>query len=378
MVADDPLIYRQPPRPAARRVGQTAARLLVAIAAMLGIGGGRASAADDVVVEPAEPVSAIQTNVIESLTPAEARKLLRDFVPGAQIEVDTGAACITRPHCLHLNALTSLDAETAAVLAKYRRGIMLGGLTSLDADTARALTSQGTRPLHLFGLTTLDADTAAVLAASKGWDGTLPKLATLEPDVAAALAAFEGADLNLGGLTTISPETAAALAKSQAANLHLYGMKTLSAAAARALAEFGGDKSMLLLPRLTEFDADIVTALAESKGKVSLPVEALAERIGQGLPLTPATVRLLSASAGPGQEIAIPGVIALHSPEAVEIARALAATKATLSLPNLKRISPQALAMLVASPTASIVIPPRDVLEVTAGLDGSHDDVVSP
>ena len=80
----------------------------------------------------------------------------------------------------------------------------------------------------------------------------------------------------------------------------------------------------------------------------------------------------------PIEQIAIPGVIALHSPEAVEIARALAATKATLSLPNLKRISPQAPAMLVESPTASIVIPPRDVLEVTAGLDGSHDDVVSP
>jgi hypothetical protein len=175
-----------------------------------------------------------------------------------------------------------------------------------------------------------------------------------------------------------SPRTAAALAKSRAANLHLHGVKTLSADAARALAKFGGERSLLLLPSLTEFDADIVTALAESKGRASLPVEPLAERIGQGVPLTPATVRLLSASARPGQEIALPGVIALHSPEAVEIARALAATQATLSLPNLKRISPQALATLVESPTASIVIPPRDVLEVTAGLDGSHDDVASP
>ena len=244
MVMDDARISRRPPRPAACHACRITTLLLVAIAATVGGGGGRlACAEDDVVVEPAEPVSAIQTNVIESLTPAEARKLLLDFVPGAQIEVNTGAACITRPHCLHLNALTSLDTETAAVLAEYRRGIMLGGLESLDADVARALTSHGVRPLYLFGLTTLDAETAAVLAASKGWEGTLPQLATLKPDVAA----FKGADLHLSGLTAISPETAAALAGSQAANLHLGGVTAIDAETAQALAAV---KAKLVLPEL--------------------------------------------------------------------------------------------------------------------------------
>ena len=197
MVMDDARISRRPPRPAACHACRITTLLLVAIAATVGGGGGRlACAEDDVVVEPAEPVSAIQTNVIESLTPAEARKLLLDFVPGAQIEVNTGAACITRPHCLHLNALTSLDTETAAVLA-----------------------------------------------ASKGWEGTLPQLATLKPDVAA----FKGADLHLSGLTAISPETAAALAGSQAANLHLGGVTAIDAETAQALAAV---KAKLVLPEL--------------------------------------------------------------------------------------------------------------------------------
>ena len=77
-------------------------------------------------------------------------------------------------------------------------------------------------------------------------------------------------------------------------------MKRISAATARALATFQGDT--LNLGAVTALDAEIVTTLADFKGGVRLPVDVLAARIGPGVPLTPATVRLLCASA-PGQEI---------------------------------------------------------------------------
>ena len=117
------------------------------------------------------------TNQIESLTPEQAKTLLAEF---------TG-----RSNCLQLAGLTTLDAETAKVLAEFK----------------------GSR-LWLYGLTTLDADTAKPLAESKAWDGQLPRISAFEsPDsveIAAALATRKG-PLSLRNLTKISPKTLTAL-----------------------------------------------------------------------------------------------------------------------------------------------------------------------
>jgi hypothetical protein len=84
----------------------------------------------------------------------------------------------------------------------------------IDADTARALAEFKGDSLHLGGLTTLDADTAAVLAGIDQWRGEMPSFEEFSaPDsvaIAKALAARKGR-LRLPNLKKISPKTLSAL-----------------------------------------------------------------------------------------------------------------------------------------------------------------------
>ena len=402
---------------------------LVAVAAMLVVtpgGFGRhAHAEDDVVVEDMGPMSSHQTSTIESLTPAQAEKLVADFVPTAlEVEVRLGMF-VTDPQCLILNGLKSLDAKTAAVLAAgWKGGIMLGGLTSLDVDAARALATHDRAArggnLSLFGLKTLDAATAKVLAETMAWDGILSRLTTLEADVAVALAAFKGSDLYLDGLTEISPEVADALGTCAALNLHLGGVTSLSAAAASALARFGRDGSSLHLTGLTTLDAESATLLTASKAwtgqlpklerldaatAAALVKFANAKRmpvmsLGGLTRLDGETARALatfkdgflnvsgltSLSVDSAKALAgcdawnglLPEITTLDSPDSVAIAAALAARKGPLRLPNLKKVSPKTLAALVEK--RDVDIPLIETLELIPEPDGSltNDDFVIP
>ncbi|MFM9059810.1 MAG: hypothetical protein ACKOSQ_11925 [Planctomycetaceae bacterium] len=70
-------------------------------------------------------------------------------------------------------------------------------------------------------------------------------------------------------------------------------------------------------------------------------------------------------------------VTAIDSPDAVEIARALAKIEGRIALPNLKRISPKTLAALIAK--EDVVIPLIETLELIPEPDGSPtDDFVIP
>ena len=253
------------------------------------------------------------TNAIEQLTPAEARKLVAEF-PGANVKFAPAhdTTITTSSRGLPLSGLRSLDAETAKALAAYEGELVLGGLTSLDAAAAEALTNGKAYSIYLHGLTELDADTARVLAASKKVQSWLSKLTTLDDAAAAALADFKVQDLYLDGLTVISPQVAQSLSRSAAVNLHLNGVTTLSLAAAQALAGFGRgrDGTNLSLQGLTELDPETAAALAASKAwDGQLPHLAT---------LDTATAQALAASAV--QQFSLDGVTELDA----KMARTLA------------------------------------------------------
>ena len=330
---------------------------------------------------------------------------------------------------LMLGGLTSLDADAARALetdARVNRGEMLSvfGLTSLDAGTAKVLA--GTRGWDgiLSRLTTLEADVATALAAFEG-QLYLDGLTELSPEAAEALVRSEASSLHLNGLTGISPEAAEGLGRCGALNLHLNGVKTLSAAAASALARFGREGSSLHLTGLTTLDAETAKALAASKAWTGqLPylerldaataaafvefLNAKKKLKNVGLPIviggltrldgeTARTLdtlewvllevpRLTTLSVDTATALAgcrawwsgsLPGITALDSPDAVAIATALATRRGRLSLPNLEKISPDALSALVEK--EDVQIPPIKTLELTTGPGGiSTDDFVLP
>jgi hypothetical protein len=163
----------------------------------------------------------------------------------------------------------------------------LNGLKSLDAATARELVKFKGQNLYLNGLTTLDADTAKALAVRTVASLYLNGLTTLDVATAQALAGFKGGGLYLNGLTRLDVATAKALAERTGGALYLNGLATLDAATAKTLAA------------LDKWDGDLSS------------------------------------------------IVAIESPDSVEIAAALATRKGPLRLPNLKKISPKTLAALI-------------------------------
>ena len=163
------------------------------------------------------------TNEIRNLTPKEARELVRRHKEEYQ---------------LSLNGLTSLDAETASVLAEFEGHPHL--------ETAQSLAEFKGGVLSLEGLTSLDAETAQ------------------------SLAEFEGGELNLSGLTSLDAETVKALAKfkgNEQSQLSLNGLTSLDAETAQSLAEFKGDVLSLYVYGLTKLTPETVKALAKLQGK---------------------------------------------------------------------------------------------------------------
>ena len=123
--------------------------------------------------------------------------------------------------------------------------------------------------------------------------------------------------------------------------LPLNGLRSLDAATAKALAEFKGQ--LLFLNGLTTLDATTAKALAATE-KWNGDLAA---------------------------------VTALDSPDSVAVAKALAARKGPLSLPNLKKISPKTLSALIEK--EDVEIPLIETLELIQEPDGSPtEDFVIP
>ena len=340
------------------------------------------------------------TNQIESLTPEQAKTLLAEF---------TG-----RSNCLQLAGLTTLDADTAKVLAEFKSDyLFFNGLSTLDADTAKALAEFKGAGLLLDGLTTLNAATAKTLAEFKGEELLLNGLTTVDAATAKALAEFKGQYLCLNGLTTLDADIAKALAEFKGRYLYLDGLTTLDAATAKTLAEFKGD--YLQLNGLTTLDADTAKALTAFEGRLSLSAKvqeafcdknpltpetalvwakllqgdlkrlttldaetakALAEFKGEQLllngltTLDAATAKALAGS--PAWSGDLSSIVAIESPDSVEIAVALATKKGPLSLPNLTKISPKTLTALIEK--EDVEIPLIETLELIQEPDGSPTD----
>lgn len=234
------------------------------------------------------------TDKVESLTPDQARKLVKEF-PGVELEIENKRSAQWRlSNCLPLKGLKSLDPDTAKALAGYDKGpLVLSGLTTIDTDTAKGLAEFKGPYVYLSGLTTIDADAAKAIAEVKSHN------------------------LCLNGLATLDAVTAKALAKSKAWNGRLPKLTTLDTEAARALA-------------------------------------AIDTWNGQ-----------------------LPGLTAFESSDSIAIAKALATRKGSLSLPNLKRISPKTLSALITK--EDVEIPLIEKLELIPESDGGGtEDFVIP
>ncbi len=305
------------------------------------------------------------TNQIERLTPEQAKKLAAEF-PGVTVAERVESMTSCTPGCLPLNGLKSLDAATARELVKFKgQNLYLNGLTTLDADTAKALAVRTVASLYLNGLTTLDVATAQALAGFKGGGLYLNGLTTLDVATAQALAGFEGGGLYLNGLTRLDVATANALAEFKGRKLELNRPTTLDAATAKALTEFKG--VWLSLNGLTRLDADIAKTLAEFKGSW-LSLNGLTT-------LDAATAKTLAALDKWDGDLS--SIVAIESPDSVEIAAALAKRKGPLRLPNLKKISPKTLTALIEK--EDVKIPLIETLELIQEPDGSPtEDFVIP
>jgi beta-lactamase regulating signal transducer with metallopeptidase domain len=300
---------------------------------------------------------------------------------------------------LGLAGISTIDAETAQALVGLQGATVLdlGGLTTLNADVARVLTASPRWNRRLFNLTRLDAATAEVLLHDTGAVGSLAnctvdeaaakvlaghagpslslKLATLSADTARALADFKGKKLELGGLKTLDAASAAALARFKGSHLELPTLLSLDAATATALAAFEGQQVMLT--QLATLDDDTVAAVADLPGH-RLVMPQIVAKIGAEIPLTAMTARLVCAPASShGGTAILHRVTALDTPDSIEIAKALAAVKGPLFLPNLKKISPKTLTALIEKADARI--PLIETLELIPEPDGSPtEDFVIP
>lgn len=322
---------------------------------------------------------------LETLSADTARALARskaftgDLRSLTTLSADAAAALGTfagnksRGGKLNLFGLTTLDAEAARGLAAFRGNLELDGLIEIDPETAAALATYAGPNLSLGGLKTLSAETAAELAKAKSWNGGLRSLRSLSDEAAAALAGFEGKGLLISEVP-LSDRAVRALAGFRGASLYLV-VPQLSDESASVLAAFKGDS--LSLTGIVEPPAELARLLPEFACR-NISLHPWEYYLGGRQPVTRADARLVAAYAGRlGKTCVLPGITGLEMPDAVEIATILAASPGSLSIPNLKRISPKTLTALIER--GNIELPPFELLELIEEPDGSFtDDFVIP
>jgi len=266
----------------------------------------------------------------------------------------------------------AVSVAEAELVAEHRGDVSLDGLTTLPAETAAVLARHGIGMLSLDGLKTLDTDVASALAAKPGWlvlDGVtkieevaeekqqlafgsilgrmgmnpfaprppepgdameapLPDdvstLTSLTVEQAKALKRSFSAG-NLGGLTELTPEVAEVLSTSEYINvMDLSGLTSLSPDAARALA--AGNGYALCLNGLTSLPQDLAEALAAGRGR-TLELNGLSE-----ISLDAATALRRK---GESQAISLNGLTRLTP----EVASALVRYGGTISLNGVTHLS---------------------------------------
>ncbi|MFM9058293.1 MAG: M56 family metallopeptidase, partial [Planctomycetaceae bacterium] len=307
----------------------------------------------------AAPVLADEPPAIPQQSPEDTNKI-------TTLTVEQARALIQRTGrlSLSLNGLTTLSNEAARALAQLKGALLLNGLTTLSGETAAALAQHQGDALYLNGLATLSGEAATALAQHRG-PLVFQGLATLGPEAAKALAAHTY-QLYLNGVTTLTDEAARSLAQHKGDALGLDGLTTLSPEVAVALSQYEGDA--LSLKGLTTLSPEVAVALWEYAGRIDF-----SQKAREDLPLNLDTVRMIVRVFNGD----LSHITAIDSPDSVAVAKALAAYKGTISLPNLKKISPKTLSALIEK--EDVEIPLIETLELIPEPDGSPtDDFVIP
>ncbi len=299
---------------------------------------------------------------IEEIKPEVAKQLVGAgyywlSLGGAATLTPEAAAIIANHHGqLVFPGPDSFSAAAALKLAKHNHAIFLPHVASVPTDVLRALANHENH-LILGSASALTIEEAAALVMHKG-HVTLPAIERLPPEVAAVLAPRIG-DFGLPGLRSLNAETAAALAANARDELELEGVTTISSDVAAALAAFEGTLS---LPGVTALTADVAHALAPHRGTLVLTgvteitPEAAEALLARTAPLelgallhrnrldSPAIAELIVKHF---DNVELQGLTSLTGAHAADIARVLARTRGTLSLPSIKRITPRALEVLM-------------------------------
>ena len=253
---------------------------------------------------------------------------------------------------LNLSGLTSLSADSAAVLAQRLGPLCLNGLTTLTPECA-AILARLWAPLVLDGLRTISEQTASALAQHHGWL-SLDGLTSLSPEVARCLARHGHIShlgdfynsLSLGGLQDLGDESAAALAE-YPGNLKLNGLRTLSETTARCLARHRTDAQWevaeqysLTLDGLEQLSDEAAIAIAEYREGLSL----------DGLTVL-STTAIRAFANHPGPALSLGRLNAMPD----DVAAMFGARRKWLHMPNLRNVSRLGLELLRRNP--DVILP---------------------
>lgn len=295
------------------------------------------------------------TNTLSALTPEKAREIVAGTLP---TKTDLSGIFV------RFDALTTITADVAAVLAEVKQPLSFNGLTEISPEAATALARHPPNPqlgsahLRLNGIKRLSPEAAAALATHEG-KLLLYSLERLDSIPLAQKLARDLGEIRLG-LSELSPQIAAELCKHRgthdpkrpglrrwdgaASILRLDNIERLSPETAEALAAHEG---LLVLNGLTSLDPQVAASLAKRTGNSEHKRDGI-NRTGtlvlNGLSsISTETAVALAAFKG---DLVLKGIREL-SPEA---AAALAKQKGRLYLTGLKAVSPDTLAALEPHP----------------------------
>jgi len=312
------------------------------------------------------------TDTVLTLTPEQAQEEIEynnDYLSLDEVaSLTPEVAAILAKHegdSLSLPDLKLLTPDVAAALSAYKGELALDGLETLSAKAARELARHEGR-LKISGISSLPDDAALAIAKHQG-DLCMQSLRELSSDPLARRLLLAGNSYRVGGdggpapdrLTSISPEVAELLviAEQDRDGLWLTELKSPSIEVLKVLARINGDLGL----GVDSLSPEMVHVLAAQPGNLALPaakeidtatLAILATKEG-GLELylttiTPEVAMILSG---------FNGDLTLHVerlPEDVE--RALAKSKASLSIPELKEIKTGELArkLVEAAPVVTL------------------------
>lgn len=225
----------------------------------------------------------LSLNGLTSITPRTASFLARlrylelnCLKPDAAVSRELGQVNGT----LQLNALQSLDVQTAAHLVKLTRKLSLNGVKSISSDVAKELAASRA-VISLDGIEDLTDEAAAAIATRPGgW--SFGSLKRLQHSGLARAIAMESRGVFLGKLDTVSLDCLVAL--TDCPDAVTLGIKELTKEEAEALSKC---KLRLTLNRLPTVPEDAIEVLLDSSFSLHMPAlrelnnVELAERLTQ-------------------------------------------------------------------------------------------------